>query len=44
LERRQYYRLRSHIKQLTEAEGLTRESRAAEELRKKVETMAERAC
>ena len=44
LERRQYYRLRSHIKQLTEAEGLTRESRAAEELRKKIETMADRAC
>ena len=41
LERRQYYRLRQHVKKLSETEGLTTESEAAQELKSKIEAAAE---
>ena len=40
LERRQYYRLRQHVKKLSETEGLTTESEAAQELKRKIEASA----
>ena len=42
LERRQYYRLRQHVKKLSETEGLTTESEAAQELEREIAAAAER--